>query len=213
MTRRICTIVGTVLLSCLIALAITMTVRAGHDSLLRVPAASAGEPPSAGNSWSSNPCAPPTSLASTPQETAWRLWVAATCPVNPQHYPYVVWENWIEQAQMYPPDPANGLKVPNAAAEAHGRTRQFRHSPLALARAARAGQPLQLSDENCHVANDPPPNNPTRVICEEVRLTATPAVFYDRRHQGTPRGAQTFASPITSADGSWNPSLMDAALG
>jgi hypothetical protein len=44
-------------------------------------------------------------------------------------------------------------------------------------------------------------------------LTATPAVFYDRHHQGTTRCAPTFASPLTSADGSWNPSLMDAALG
>ena len=25
-----------------------------------------------------------------------------------------MWENWIEQEQMYPPDFANGLKVPNS---------------------------------------------------------------------------------------------------
>jgi len=63
-----------------------------------------------------NPCAPPTQISPTISQTAWQLWVAATCPVNPSKYPYIVWENWIEQAQMYPTDPANGLVVPNAAA-------------------------------------------------------------------------------------------------
>jgi hypothetical protein len=58
-------------------------------------------------------CSPPNRITSSIEETAWRLWVAATCPVNQDQYPYVVWENWIEQDQLYPLDPANGLKVPN----------------------------------------------------------------------------------------------------
>jgi hypothetical protein len=86
--------------------------------------------------------------------------------VNQHQYPYVVWQNWIEQSQMYPPDPANGLKVPNAEAEAHSRTRQFHPSPLTL----NTGEPPQLTDENCTVAKNPPPDNPNLVICEEVRL-------------------------------------------
>jgi hypothetical protein len=50
------------------------------------------------------------------EETAWRIWVAATCPVNNNQYPYVVWENWIEQSQLYPDDPSKGLHVPNSGA-------------------------------------------------------------------------------------------------
>jgi hypothetical protein len=63
-----------------------------------------------------NPCAAPNEIASSFEETAWQIWVAATCPVNSDQYPFVVWENWIEQAQIYPPDPSNGLKVPNSGA-------------------------------------------------------------------------------------------------
>ena len=46
-----------------------------------------------------NPCAAPNEIASSFEETAWQIWVAATCPVNSDQYPFVVWENWIEQAQ------------------------------------------------------------------------------------------------------------------
>src|SRR5919198_2897570 len=129
----------------MMALVSLVTGRTGYDALLRVPAASAGVQAPEGDGGSPNPCAPPTSVTWPPHETAWRLWVAATCPVNQHQYPYVVWENWIEQAQMYPPDPANGLKVPNAEAEAHSRTRQFHPSPLTL----NTGAPPQLTDENC----------------------------------------------------------------
>src|SRR5262245_16396497 len=82
MTHRPCIVVGAVSLSCLMALISMVIGRPGCDSLPRVPAASAGEPSSEGDSWSSNPCAPPISLASALEETAWQLWVAATCPVN-----------------------------------------------------------------------------------------------------------------------------------
>jgi hypothetical protein len=61
-----------------------------------------------------NPCAAPNQISSSPSQTAWELWVAATCPVNQTQYPYVVWENWIEQTQMYPTDPSQGLTVPNS---------------------------------------------------------------------------------------------------
>ena len=52
-----------------------------------------------------NSCAAPNQISPNIAETAWQLWVAATCPVNQNKYPFVVWENWIEQAQMYPTDP------------------------------------------------------------------------------------------------------------
>ena len=64
----------------------------------------------------SNPCAVPTEIGDSIEETAWQIWVAATCPVNDNQYPFVVWENWIEQSQLYPTDPSKGLKVPNSGA-------------------------------------------------------------------------------------------------
>jgi hypothetical protein len=57
-----------------------------------------------------NPCVAPNEIGDSIEETAWQLWVAATCPVNDNQYPFVVWENWIEQSQLYPADPANGLR-------------------------------------------------------------------------------------------------------
>ena len=63
-----------------------------------------------------NPCAVPNEISGSIEETAWQIWVAATCPVNDKQYPFVVWENWIEQSQLYPSDPTKGLKVPNSGA-------------------------------------------------------------------------------------------------
>src|ERR1700689_2990918 len=63
-----------------------------------------------------SPCAAPNEIVGSYEETAWRIWGAATCPVNNNQYPYVVWENWIEQSQLYPDDPSKGLHVPNTGA-------------------------------------------------------------------------------------------------
>lgn len=120
-----------------------------------------------------NPCSPPSQISPTIAQTAWQLWVAATCSVNRTKYPYVVWENWIEQAQMYPTTPNNGLVVPNASA-ASGATHPLHGSPLALIK-----NPKLLSvvpgllggaAENCNKAGSPPAGQPNLVICEEVRL-------------------------------------------
>lgn len=125
-------------------------------------------------------CSPPTSVASTPEQTAWQLFVAATCPVNTVQYPYVTWQTWIEQNQLYG---AGG------AALAAGERPRFHMSPLAaLLRAkadamgkdkkkgkakdakgaatvhARAALP-DIANQNC--------NSNTwsgRTICEEARL-------------------------------------------
>jgi hypothetical protein len=109
----------------------------------------------------SNPCAPPTQMAATPEQTAWQLFVAATCPVNNNKYPYVVWENWIEQSNLYSPN----LTATGAAAHRlHG-------SPLAAARRSHGNHRVALTagvgaaNQNC--------NSQTvsgRTICEEVRL-------------------------------------------
>ena len=76
-----------------------------------------------------NPCAPPNEIVSSIEETAWRIWVAATCPVNDNQYPFVVWENWIEQSQLYPSDPSQGLKVPNSGLAAGGHPLTRARSP------------------------------------------------------------------------------------
>src|SRR5580692_5709632 len=70
------------------------TIKAGSDNAL-IAMQSASEA-----------CTPPTNVASTTEETAWKLFVAATCPVNKDKYPFVVWENWIEQNQLYTPSGA-----------------------------------------------------------------------------------------------------------
>jgi hypothetical protein len=124
-----------------------------------------------------NPCAAPTDItAFSPEEAAWRLWVAATCPVNQNQYPFVVWENWIEQDTMYPLDPDAGLKVPNANAEQKTSPLHVLHgSPLALIKDPSLGRVvpglLGAADQNCNKSGSPPPGERYKnlVICEEVR--------------------------------------------
>jgi hypothetical protein len=86
-----------------------------------------------------NPCAPPTEISRNIDETVWQLWVAATCPVNSTQYPFVVWEDWIEQDQMYPTDPKKGLFVPNALGQAQESTHQLHGSPFTLFRNPKLG--------------------------------------------------------------------------
>jgi hypothetical protein len=83
------------------------------------------------NSSQLNPCAAPNKLGASFEETAWRIWVVASCPVNDHQYPFVVWENWIEQSQLFPTDPSKGFKVPNAGAATA--THIVHESPLTLA--------------------------------------------------------------------------------
>jgi hypothetical protein len=120
-----------------------------------------------------NPCSPPDHVSSSIEETAWRIWVAATCPVNQDEYPRVVWENWLEQAQLYPPDPANGLKVPNSLIHANAASHLLHASPLTMVKnpglATIVTGLLGAADQNCNKSNTPPANQPNLVICEEVR--------------------------------------------
>jgi len=109
-------------------------------------------------------CIPPSQVGPSPEQTAWQLFVASTCPVNASQYPYVVWENWIEQSQLY------GTGAAQAAAEG-GRPR-FHMSPLAKVmreKAKGAPHPEAVlptgANEDC--------NSQTwsgRTICEEARL-------------------------------------------
>ena len=140
----------------------------GVGPLLGASAAGAADDPTR------NPCAPPSQVSANINETAWELWVAATCPVNSAKYPFVVWENWIEQAQMYPLDPAKGLFVPNAEAKKTTATHLLHGSPFAVARNPSLTKVvpglLGAADQNCNKAGRPPKSQPDLVICEEVRL-------------------------------------------
>jgi hypothetical protein len=147
------------------------------------------------HSGQTNPCAVPNEIGSSIEQTAWQIWVAATCPVNNNQYPYVVWENWIEQAHLYPIDPSQGLKVPNSGATSA--THVLHGSPLALFRHPSSGlEGLPgAPNTNCNMANAPPPPNNTTTnplsICEEVRENGATedyiagTGFWNRAHQAT----------------------------
>src|SRR5580700_8825865 len=129
----------------------------------------------------STACAFPTATAPTPEQTAWQLFVAATCPANKTQ---VVWETWVEQGQLYPASGAaarGALAVP--AERLHG-------SPLARARMARLGAiNLELvPSTQCNVMNGPPSNvKPNATICEEARLNPAAQKFVsDNRYQVRP---------------------------
>jgi len=109
-------------------------------------------------------CTPPAEVASTPDETAWRLFVASTCPVNNDKYPFVTWENWIEQTQLYTP---SGSVV----ALESGQRPSFHMSPLARLlrekKRTKNGRILlpESADEDCNTKTWS-----KRTICEEARL-------------------------------------------
>jgi hypothetical protein len=129
---------------------------------------------STANAASSQPCSPPNQIGSSSiEEIAWQLWVAATCPVNQDQYPFVVWENWIEQDQLYPSDPSQGLKVPNSGGQPASPSHLLHGSPLALVKnpslVTVVPGLLGGADQNCNKSGTPPPNQPNLILCEEVR--------------------------------------------
>jgi hypothetical protein len=119
-----------------------------------------------------NPCAVPNEVGASFEEAAWQIFVAATCPVNNDQYPFVVWENWIEQALLYPADPSNGLQVPNSGAPTV--THTLHNSPLTITLSPGLAVTVPglngAPDAACNKAATPPPNQPNLIICEEVRL-------------------------------------------
>jgi hypothetical protein len=115
-------------------------------------------------------CAFPTAPSSTPEETAWRLFVAANCPTSGNK---VVWENWIEQLQLYPAKAA-------AAVAANEQPKRLHGSPLARATVSRSQglRALLVPDSECNRMHGAPPNvTPNAIICEEVRLNPDAAAF------------------------------------
>ena len=131
-------------------------------------------------------CTPPTSVAATAEQTAWQLFVAATCPVNANTYPYVTWQTWVEQNQLY------GGSSQSLTA---GERPRFHMSPLAAmlraqaeahahangkgAAPAKRAAP-EIANQNCNASTWS-----KRTICEEARLNA------DAQHYITSQGLTT----------------------
>src|SRR5262249_14853915 len=106
-------------------------------------------------------CMTPTTMAATPEETAWRLFVASTCPVGTS-YPYVAWEKWIEQNQLYQAQQA----APHLA---EAKTIPGRFSPSVLASSRKkkgGGLKLESAATGCNSS----PSIFGRILCEEVRI-------------------------------------------
>jgi hypothetical protein len=136
-------------LVCAVAILVSISMTTGPGG-----AANGGSPAADAAIQAGNPaCTPPTAMASTPEETAWRLWVAATCPANATQ---VTWETWVEQSTLFP---ASG------AAAAVATPKRFHESPLARARRTRRpGAAAAVTPSECGVATS------GRTICEEVRI-------------------------------------------
>jgi transposase InsO family protein len=89
--------------------------------------------------------------------------------VHADQYPFAVWENWIEQSQLHPPDPSKGLKVPNSGASKV--CHPLHESPLALAlnpSLALKGGLLGAPDTNCNKAGAPPTDQPNQVWAADI---------------------------------------------
>jgi hypothetical protein len=123
----------------------------------------------------SNGCAFPTSSAATPEQTAWEMFIAANCPSNSSK---VVWENWVEQLQVYPA----GGDTSQALLAQEKPTPRLHGSPLAQTRARQLHlRPHALavpSTSPCPPMQGPPPNVvPNATVCEETRLNPDAQAF------------------------------------
>ncbi|HEY4244696.1 MAG TPA: hypothetical protein VGM88_33005 [Kofleriaceae bacterium] len=141
----------------------------GSGSAMKAPAP--GPAPVAG------PCVFPTKMAATPDETAWQLFVAATCPVGTS-YPYVAWENWIEQSQLFDP---------GAAKLAANERPRFHASPLAEAIARKQPLKFQIANQDCNSAT-----KSGRTICEEARMSPDTQKYMTSNSLLTVTGEEAF---------------------
>lgn len=128
-----------------------------------------------------DPCALPTTPASTLEETAWRLFVAATCPTSGVHP--LTFETWTEQSCLQDPASCTG--------EA-GTIRHLHASHLALGLAATAGLPASECSSMTSSANAPPslvPFVPQNLaadpkFCEEVFASAAEVAYIEEPAAG-----------------------------
>ncbi|HEV3308191.1 MAG TPA: hypothetical protein VGZ91_17255 [Candidatus Sulfotelmatobacter sp.] len=135
-------------------------------------------------------CTPPMSVGSSVEQTAWQLFVAATCPVDNSKYPYVAWEKWIEQSQLY--------GGPGAAALAPNERPRFHMSPLAriMQEKEKAKNALPTEKLISEAANEDC-NHKTwtkRVICEEARLNPEAESYVKSEKLTTRQGQINFVN-------------------
>jgi hypothetical protein len=151
-------------------------------------------------------CAFPTAMTGSPEETAWRIFVAANCQAKSGNH--LTWEGWIEQDTLYP---AGGLAASESnPARLHG-------SPLARAlMAKKAGlSAAQLTPSTeCNKMAAPPSNVTNPIICEEVRLDPTAETFVSTKkyelRPGQTKAAQAganiqFPTPAIEIKVDWIP--------
>jgi hypothetical protein len=159
----------------------------------------------------SKACAFPTHMASTPEETAWQLFVAATCGSNNNQ---VAWENWIEQLDLYPAGGQAGAKRSAKHKRLHG-------SPLThvlavkLDEARGARLPELAPSSECNIMHGPPPNVVKgATICEEAHLNPEAQRFVSENgfeiRPGQTKAAQQgtnvqFPSPAVEVKADWIP--------
>jgi hypothetical protein len=132
-------------------------------------------------------CAFPTSPASSAEETAWQLFVAANCPGTGSQ---VVWESWIEQSELYPAGAAVAAAAGQAPPRLHG-------SPLARALQLRSGglaAAILAPSTECNKMRGPPANViKDATVCEEAHLNPEAQAFIVSQKFQT-RAGQTAAA-------------------
>ncbi|HMD69962.1 MAG TPA: hypothetical protein VKF41_01390 [Bryobacteraceae bacterium] len=145
------------------------------------------KPPEMAKSAESVPsvCALPTTMAGSNEQTAWQLFVAASCPVNGQ----LTWETWTEQTCFAQPDSPGCAPVSGAAAAAPVRHlhasrlgERLRHpgAELKAAGAAPGGCSPMTTAGNAPAALKPfVPKNLTSgaQFCEEVFADPSEAAY------------------------------------
>lgn len=114
-------------------------------------------------------CTFPTIALANVEQTAWRLFVAANCPSNGGK---VVWENWIEQNDLYTKPGARAALLSEPGRRLHG-------SPLAerLEAQKRGAMMMLVPSTDCGSMRGPPPNVVATKICEEAHLNPAAAGF------------------------------------
>jgi hypothetical protein len=173
-----------VLTLCVLLLAATIgpRVRVQNNPVLTMQVKAQGPTPA---------CTPPMGVGASVEQTAWQLFVAATCPVDNNKYPYVAWEKWIEQSQLY--------GGPGAAALAPNQRPRFHMSPLAqiLQEEKTKGKNAMPTEKLIPEAANQDCNNKTwskRTICEEARLNPEAEGYVKSEKLTTRQGQVNFVT-------------------
>ena len=143
----------------------------------------------------SNPCEFPSKNSITGMsdaEIAWRLFVAAACPVANDPNAMVTWEQWQTQSQVFPPSKQLGAPPPS------------RFHPSVLQQIMNPGSnlaELNVSTAGCKRGQNPAyPGGPHRMICEEVRLNPDAATYVTSNKLETHAGQGAFVKNSSTFD-------------